>query len=94
MKLSDSVSDPTVSQCTVPITGHNYDFVPRLYQNILRYYVLSFSFLSPEKFSKLSTAIFSMCERSPLTCNRRKMQLDVLWTNISQKSLDIVVDLL
>ena len=32
MKLSGPASDPTVSQCTVPITGHNYDFVRSMYQ--------------------------------------------------------------
>ena len=85
MKLSVPVSDPAVSQSTVSIIGLKLlsHGCTNTYYAIMFY--LYFYFLSPEKFFKLR--IFSMYIRSPLTCNQRKMKLDVLWTNISQKSL-------
>ena len=71
MKLSGPASDPTVSQCTVPITGHMI-----LFQVCTNKYSISniqSLFNVQRSFPTHALAFFDTVVCSTLTCNRTKM---------------------
>ena len=71
MKLSGPVSDPTVSQCTVPITGHM--ILSQVCTNKYSISNILSLFNLQRSFPTHALAFFDTVVCSTLTCNRTKM---------------------